>query len=123
MVDGGKQMEINKYLRTPIKIEQLIQITPSELDEFTLYADKVIETVDENTVFYLDEPIEVDENDNELYPSFINENNLRYFFNGDIVSDIISNAQHQLEPKTPTIDDYVKNFDYYHKHDCFFNFE
>ena len=39
-------MEINNYLRTPVKIEQLVQIMLSELDMLTLYADEIVETID-----------------------------------------------------------------------------
>ena len=116
-------MEIVKYLRTPIKMEQLIQFIESELDMHTLYTDPNIEVVNKDTEFYLDNPIEVDDNDNELYPPFAKKSNLLYYFNGDIVSDIIGNTKHQFEPKTPTINDYIKNFNYYSEHDCFFDFE
>ena len=116
-------MDIDKYLRTPIKMEQLAQITPSELDMFTLYIDVNVKIIDKDTELYIDDPIEVDDNDNEIYPTFAKKNNLLYYFNGDIASDIIANAKHQLAPKTPSVDDYIRNFNYYSKHDCFFSFE
>jgi len=116
-------ISIDKYLRTPIKMEQLIQITPSELDMFTLYTDADVKSIDRDTELYIDDPIEIDYGGNELYPTFAKKNGLSYYFNGDIASDIIWNTKHQLGSKTPSIDDYIKNFNYYDKYDCFFDFE
>ena len=89
---------------------------------YALYVDSDFGTVTADTVFYLDHFIEVDDDDNEIYPLFAVANNLRYYYNGDIASDIIGNTRHQLEPKTPSVDDYIKNFNYYSKHDCFVDF-
>ena len=113
---------ISKHLRTPIKIERLIQFAENELDMHVLYTNPNVEIVDMYTEFYLDDPIEVDDNDSEIYPPFAKANKLLYYFNGDIASDIIANTRHQLDPKVPSVDDYIKNFNYYSKHDCFIDF-
>lgn len=78
-----------------------------------------------NTIFYFDVPVEVDDgdNDNETYPPFTKENKLRLYFIGEKVAEIIGNTRHQLSPKIPDINDYIKNFNYYNKHDCCVDFE
>jgi len=115
-------MGIDEYLRVPIQIEQLIQFSQDELDMYVLYVYSDFEIVTADTVFYLDGYCEVDDADNEIYPPFVVKNNLLSYFHGDIASDIIANTRHQLKPKIPNADDYIKNFNYYNKHDCFVDF-
>lgn len=115
-------MSIEKFLRIPIKVEQLIQLSEDELNMCVLYAMPEVDNISEDTVFYLDDFIEVDDDDNEIYPPFAKETGLVYFLNGDIVADIISNTKYQFGEKTPRIDDYIRNFNYYCKYDCFVSF-
>lgn len=113
-------MNIDNYLRTPITIEQLVKFSQNELDMYAVYTKQDVKVLDEKTFLFLDEPIEVDDNDEEIYPLFARDNELVYYFFGDIVFDIISNTRYQLE--NPTIENYLANFNYYNKHDCFCTF-
>lgn len=114
-------MEIEKYVRTPINMEQLFKLDNDMLDEYALYVAKDIVSFDINTIVYLDNNLDVDdETDEEIYPSFAHDLNLQWFFSGQVVSDIIVNTKHQLT--NPTVADYVKNFIYYNEHDCFYDF-
>jgi hypothetical protein len=114
-------METEKYVRTPISLEQLFKLDNDMLDEHDLYAKKDIVKFDINTLVYLDDLIDVDDDtDDEIYPSFALDLNLQWLFSGQVISDIIVNTQHQLT--NPTVNDYIKNFIYYHQHDCFITF-
>ncbi len=65
-----EKISIEKYVRTPIIMEQLIQISQDELDVYNLYVNQDIDYINEKTIVFLDNPIEVDDNDNEIYPEF-----------------------------------------------------
>jgi hypothetical protein len=116
-------MSIENFLRIPVKMEQLIQLTENGLDMYVLYTTPDVGNINEDTVFYLDNHIEVDDDDNEIYPPFAKQNGLLFYFNGDTATDIIFNTKYQLGEKTPNIDDYIRNFNYYNEHDCFIDFE
>ena len=118
-------LSIDEYLRSPIKMEKLIQFSESDFFNFDLYVDESldVEIISGDTVFYLDDPVDVDDNDNEIYPPFAKKNHLWIYFIGEKVAEIIGNTRHQLCPKIPSIDDYIKNFNYYNKHDCCFTFD
>ena len=112
-------MIIEEFLRTPVKMGQIVQFSGDELDMYCLYTAPDVESIDKNTLFYIDGYTEIDDDDNEIYPQFIRENNLCIYFHGDIASDIIRNTKHQLEPRIPSVDEYIENFNYYNEHDCF----
>jgi len=115
-------MSLDKYLRTPIKLEQLIQFTQDELYNYSLYATSDVDCIDTNTVVYLDDTTEIDNDENEIKPQFAKATGLRHYFNGYIAYSIIWNTGHQLKPEIPSIDDYMKAFNHYIKNDCFFDF-
>ena len=116
------EVSIQNFLRVPVKIKQLVRFSEHELNMYALYVTSDFKTVNKDTLFYLDDHVEVDDNDNELYPQFATENNLEIYFHGDIASGIIGNTRHQLDPKSPSVNDYIKNFNHYDKHDCFLDF-
>ena len=117
-------VSIDGYLRVPITMKQLIRFAEHELDMYTLYvASDFNWKVKATTVLYLDDYVEVDDGDNEIYPPFAKERNLMVYFHGDIVSAIIENTREQLIPKIPTVNDYIKNFNYYCAYDAFYDFE
>jgi len=91
--------------------------------EYALYIAPDVETINADTMLYLDDYVEVDDDLNEIYPPFAIENKLWIYFHGDIASSIIGNTRYQLFPKIPSIDDYIVNFNYYSEHDAYYNFE
>ena len=115
-------MEKSNVLRVPLKMENLFQIPQDILDGYDLYAMPDMSQADKNTIMYLDDHVSVDdETDEEIYPKFSVEHNLIWFFSGPVVADIIMNTKHQLQ--NPTVDDFIVNFNYYNKNDCFFTFQ
>ena len=115
-------LDISEYLRTPITMKQLIKFSEDDLYNYDVYTKSKIETIDVKTVFYIDNAVEVDENDNELYSAFIQENDLCIYFLGSQAADIIDNTRYQLDNKIPNVADYIKNFNNYSKHDCYYDF-
>ena len=61
-----------------------------------------------------------DETDEEIYPEFALKHDLQMHFLGQIIEDIKDNTKYQLQ--NPTEEDFLKNFNYYNKHDSFFDF-
>jgi len=115
-------VDVSKHLRIPIKLKQLVMFNTDELDEYAIYTESNRDNIDADTVFYIDETVEVDENDTEIYPTFVQENKLEIYFLGFQVADIIDNTRYQLSHKKPSVSDYIKNFNNYSKHDCYFDF-
>ena len=114
-------MEIEKYVRTPISLEQLFELDTDLLEEYDLYVKKDTVEFDATTIVYLDDPLDVDDDtEDEIYPGFAQEIDLQWFFSGQVINDIIGNTRHQLTQ--PTVKNYIKNFTYYYKNDCFFTF-
>ncbi|SCW52564.1 hypothetical protein SAMN04487970_1012119 [Paenibacillus tianmuensis] len=114
-------MDCKQWIRVPLTMEELISIPQDVLDEHALYVHADMEYIDKETIVYLDDMVDVDdETVEEIYPEFSVEHNLQWFFSGQVVFDIIDNTKHQLP--NPTIDDYIKNFSYYNENDCFFTF-
>jgi hypothetical protein len=114
-------METEKYVRMPISLEQLFKIDTDLLEEYDLYVKEDMVEIDENTIVYLDNPLDVnDDTEDEIYPGFAQEYDLKWFFSGQVINDIIVNTQHQLS--NPTVKDYIKNFIYYNENDCFLTF-
>jgi len=115
-------LSIEGYVRTPIQMRHLIRFTEEELDQYTLYIAPDIETINADTIFYLDDYVDVDDDLNEIYPPFAKANKLWTYFHGDIAADIISNTRYQLSPQIPSIDEYIANFNYYSEYDAFITF-
>ena len=115
-------LDIEEHLRTPIKMKQLIQFPKDKLEQYAVYTNSKIDTINADTIFYVDDTVEVDDEDNEIYPLFAQENNLLIYFLGFQMADIISNTKHQLDYKKPSVDDYIKNFNNYSEYDCYFSF-
>lgn len=108
------------YIHIPIMIQVLLEMEESMLDELTLYRPSDSDELTEESIIYLDdEQINVDEETyEEIYPQFVLENNLDFYFYGQTASDIIKNTRMQLQK--PTIKDFLFNFNYYDSNDCFF---
>jgi hypothetical protein len=116
---------IEKYIRVPMKLEELFEIPRDVLDDHQLYVAHETGKMKfyvKDTIVYLDEPVAIDdETDEEIYPAFVLKNNLEMDLSGQLVNDVIDNTKHQLN--NPTIDDFIVNLNYYNHFDCFFTFK
>ncbi len=114
-------METEKCVRTSISLEQLFKLDTDLLEEYDLYVKEDMVEFDKNTIVYLDDPLDVDDDtEDEIYPSFAEELDLQWLLSGQVINDIIVNTQHQLP--NPTVKDYIINLIYYNENDCFFTF-
>jgi hypothetical protein len=75
------RMETEKYVRTPISLEQLFRLDTDLLEAYDLYVKVDMVKYDKNTIVYLDDPLDVDDDtEDEIYPSFAQEIDLQWFF-------------------------------------------
>ncbi|BCJ93782.1 hypothetical protein acsn021_13510 [Anaerocolumna cellulosilytica] len=75
-------METEKYVKTPISLEQLFKLDTDLLEEYDLYVKVDIVKYDENTIVYLDDPLDVDddtEDEIDFRSYFICQENARQF--------------------------------------------
>ncbi|MCT4597231.1 MAG: hypothetical protein N4A50_05060 [Vallitalea sp.] len=112
---------MSRFIRKPLKIEQLVVIECKTLESYDLYVKKNTDFFDEQTIIYLDEAVDVDDDtDEEIYPDFAIKSDLEWYFSGQVIYDIIDNTKYQL--KNPSVQDYIKNLNNYSEHDCFYTF-
>ncbi|MCT4621855.1 MAG: hypothetical protein N4A62_21005 [Marinisporobacter sp.] len=112
---------MSKFIREPLKIEELVAIDHKILEAYDLYVKKNTDFLDLQTIVYLDEAVAVDdETDEEIYPEFVIMNDLEWYFSGQVIIDIIDNTKYQL--KNPSVQDYITNLNNYSEHDCFYTF-
>ena len=114
-------MNIERHLRIPLKMEQLVQFTEDEISSYTIYLAKDDEYFDVNTIFYLDDDGKLDDNGNTLFPRFVSENGLIPYLNGDNFFDIIEHTKYKLAPDIPSVNDYIASFNRSNTHDDLFD--
>ena len=76
---------MERYLRKPLRIEQLFEVPAKALCNYDLYVPQEVTIVDESTRIYLDDC--VDEND--VYPPFAQKQGLKWLLFGNMVEDSI----------------------------------
>lgn len=117
------EVDEKNCIRQPISLETLFALPQKMLDEHSLYVSAETDSFDLNTIVYLDESPELDEEAEsiEIYPEYIQDNNLEWYFFGQTVWDIIFNTKLQIE--FPQLSDFIKNLNHYDEHDCFYDFD
>jgi hypothetical protein len=112
---------MSKFIRKPLKIEELVTIEYKILEVFDLYVKKEHRLFNAESIVYLDEVVAInDETDEEIYPEFVVKNDLEWYLSGQVVIDILDNTKYQL--KKISIQDYIKNLNNYSEHDCYYTF-
>jgi len=115
-------MKVERDIRVPLTIQQLILFEEDRIANYDLYVEKNTNGFNENMLVYLDDLIDVDDKtDEKIYPKFAINLGLEWYFSGKTVRDIIFNTNYQL--KSAAIRYYIKNFNYYNEHDCFYTFD
>lgn len=82
-----------------------------------VYSIDFVEEASSDTICYLDDYPDVDDNDHEIYTDFITENNLVMFYLGEQFEDVISNTLSQK--LDATIDEFIFALNYYRDNDDF----
>lgn len=76
----------------------------------------------EETICYVDDYPEINDDDEEEYSVFVKNNNLCNVCSGDILEDVLGNVLYQKGVGS-TITDYVAALNYYLENDNFMDFE
>ena len=85
--------------------------------DLCVYSIDFVEEASSDTICYLDDYPDVDDNDHEIYTDFITENNLVMFYLGEQFEDVISNTLSQK--LDATIDEFIFALNYYRDNDDF----
>ena len=73
------------YLRKPLEIERLFELSATALCNFDLYVLKNVTFVDKSTKIYLDDCVE----EGDIYPPFAQDRGLKWLLHGNMVMDTI----------------------------------
>ncbi|MGN0245557.1 MAG: hypothetical protein ACI4DK_06305 [Lachnospiraceae bacterium] len=101
-------------------------ILENGIDNFLDDMDLCVYTIDfveealNDTICYLDDYPEVDDNDQEKYTDFITENKLVMFYSGEQFEDVINNTLYQKSDAT--IEEFIFALNYYRDNDNFADF-
>ncbi|MDO4431619.1 MAG: hypothetical protein Q4B95_10120 [Lonepinella koalarum] len=120
-------MNITDYFHKPLKVSEVIEIAKkfNVVDENPysnfpfLYADyDAILALD--TICYLDKEVDVDDNGEEIYPKFIQENNLWLLCQGWYFIDILDYTRENK--KNFSKQDFINALNYYLQNDSYLEF-
>lgn len=75
------------------------------------------EKLNEHSILYVGKPVEIDEDDNEIYPKEVVENNLEVCYSAENFQDVIDLAYEQKS--NASIDEIIRCLEYYFKNDTF----
>lgn len=89
-------------------------------ESYCIYCKGGIETPTLNTVCYLDDYPEIDDDDEETYSQFVVSNNLELLFREELIQDVILNVNHQVQG--PTNEQIMQAINYYNENDTFMDF-
>lgn len=101
-------------------------ILENGIDNFLDNLDLCVYTIDfveeaiNDTICYMDDYPEVDDNDQEIYTDFVTENKLVMFYSGEQFEDVISNTLNQKFDAT--IEEFIFALNYYRDNDNFADF-
>ena len=85
--------------------------------DFCIYTTELVDDATCDTICYLDEYPDIDDDDQEVYTDFVTERKLVMFFSGEQFEDVIG---HMLSQKTDaSIEDFIAGINHYREHDDF----
>ena len=115
-------------LRKSYQLQSIIEIVSKYIrennnftnDNYCLYTETDVDFGVLELVCYIEEGATITDNDEEIYPDFVQQKSLNFFYDGNQFEDVLLNVQHQKSDAT--IDDYILALDYYAKYDTFKDF-
>ncbi len=108
-------MKLNKKYT----LEQIILYMKDEglrNDNFCLYGETDTDLILEKSYYVADYP-DINDEDEEVYPDVVVNNNLEFLYAGQQFADVIDVALNKKP--TATLDDFVRCLNHYTKHDNF----
>lgn len=115
----------NIEFRKPYNLSQIIYVISTDIEKngfkntnFCLYTNEE-EIASSDLICYLDlNPTITD--DEEVYPDFVINESLEFFYDGQQFEDVLMNVLHQK--KQASIDDFILGLNYFMEHDTFMDF-
>lgn len=125
------KLEINKSYSITALIELVKNKLDREFDDngkekynpenaYYVYISKDA-VLNENSVLYVGKPVEIDDDDNEIYPPEVSRNNLEMCYSDENFQDVIDLAYSQKSDAS--IEEFVKCLNYYMNNDDFLDLE
>lgn len=85
--------------------------------DFCIYKEAFEDVASSDTICYLDEYPDIDDDDQEVYTDFVTERKLVMFFSGEQFEDVIG---HMLSQKVDaSIEEFIAGINHYREHDDF----
>ena len=126
-------------LRKPYKISDLIEMVTKDywivnkggsnaehqcpdtgIYDLYIYTKKFEENVFEDLICYLEEPPEVTDEDEEVFPEFVVNEGLALLYSGEDFESVIEVAFDQK--KQPSMQELVNSLNYYREYDAYLDF-
>ena len=85
--------------------------------DFCIYTEAFVDVASGDTICYLDEYPDIDDDDQEVYTDFVTERKLVMFFSGEQFEDVIGHMLSQKEDAS--IEEFVAGINHYREHDDF----
>lgn len=117
-------------MNEPYKLSELVSelanmITAKGLDEnldyentdFCLYTKGYKDFASADTICYLENYPDVNDEDEEIFPDFVVKENLKLFYSGEDFEDVVHNILFQRDQ--PTMEEFINGLNYYREHDSF----
>ena len=88
--------------------------------DLCVYTIDFVEEASNDTICYMDDYPDVDDNDQEIYTDFVTKNKLVMFYSGEQFEDVINNTLYQKSDAT--IEEFIFALNYYRDNDNFADF-
>lgn len=85
--------------------------------DFCIYTTDYVEEASGDTICYLDEYPDIDDNDKEIYTDFVTDRKLVMFYSGEQFEDVI--GQMLSQKRDASIEEFISGINYYREHDDF----
>jgi len=105
-----------------IKITDLIDLIRLEQDrdcDYCVYGKGDSSNIEIDSICYIDDYSDIDDDDNETYPDFVTNNSLELWYRDELVQDVVFNCLHQN--KSVSNSKILEAIKYYSSNDCFMN--
>lgn len=117
-------------LREPYRLSELVMIIKKAIlangiDKtlgyedmyFCLYTKGFEDKIFDDTICYVENYPDINDEDEEIFPDFVVINNLKHLCSGEQFEDVIGNALHQKDD--PSMEEFIAGLNYYRDHDSF----
>lgn len=115
IIEFRKPYELGSIVK--LIADYILKNDKSTREYYYLYSETDESKLKPEFICYAEEGPQITDDDQEIYPDFVNKNSLHFFYECGQFEGVIMNVLHQK--KDATIDEYILALDYYSKHDTF----